>query len=124
MLTGPMFASLMNVVNLRLHQVVGETREDEWTRRAASGTSMLAFTLWHVARAVDSGVNMSLRGKAELIETSPWTQRAWARTCVGVGYTNEEADEFARQVVVPEVLEYADAVRVEHRAVVEGPLAG
>ncbi len=54
---------------------------------------------------------MGLRGKAELIETSPWTKRAWARPGVGVGYTNEEADELAQQVVVAEVLEYADAVR-------------
>jgi hypothetical protein len=79
--------------------------------------------LWHVARAIDSDVNMGLRGKAELIETSPWTERAWARPVVGVGYTNEDADELARQVVVAEVLEYADAVRASTRRF-EGPVGG
>jgi hypothetical protein len=49
---------------------------------------------------------MGLRGKAELIETSPRTERAWVRPGVGVGYTDEEADELAQQVVVAEVLEF------------------
>jgi hypothetical protein len=80
--------------------------------------------LWHAARAIDSDVNMGLRGKAELIETPPGAERAWARQSVGVGYTNEDADELAQQVVVAEVLGVCRRGAGEHRAVVEGPLVG
>lgn len=104
-------ASLLNALNQRMHQVAAETRDDEWRRRAAPGTNLLAFTLWHVARAIDADVHMGIRGVPEIAERHPWCERAWVRPGVGVGYTLEDADELAALVVPDEVLQYADAVR-------------
>jgi hypothetical protein len=109
--TARILSSLLNAVNLRMHQVAAETRADEWRRRAAPGTNLLAFTFWHVARALDADVNMGLRGARETAEDAPWRDQAWMRPGVGVGYTCEQADDLARLVEPEQVLEYADAVR-------------
>jgi hypothetical protein len=106
-----MFASLVNVLNLRAHQVVAETQPDEWLKRGAPGTNLPAFTLWHTVRAIDSGIHMGLQGTSELIDRAPWSDRAWAQPGVGVGMTLTEADAVAERVVPSEVLEYADTVR-------------
>jgi hypothetical protein len=109
--TAGVLSSLLNAVNLRMHQVAAETRADEWRRRAATGTNLLAFTFWHLARALDADVNMGIRGVRETAEETPWCEQPWMRPGVGVGYTYEEADELAQLVVPEQVLEYADAVR-------------
>ena len=105
------FTSLLNAVNLRIHQVAAETYENEWRTRAAPGTNLLAFTFWHAARAIDADVHMGIRGVPEIIEQPPWCDLVWARAGVGVGYTLEQADELAVLVKPDEVLDYADAVR-------------
>ena len=108
---GRLIASQLNAVNRHLHDVAGEMEPDDWLRRAVPGTSLPAFTFWHVPRVIDSTVNMGLRGVPELIESSPWASKGWARPETGVGYSEAEADRLAAQVVPGEVLEYADAVR-------------
>jgi hypothetical protein len=110
-MTVSVFASLVNVVNLRAHQVVAETKEDEWLKRAAPGTNLPAFTLWHLVRALDSGIHMGLQGTSELIDGAPWSERAWAQPGVGVGMTLAEADRLAERVDPAEILDYADGVR-------------
>src|SRR5260370_23368496 len=80
-------------------------------RRSVCGTSMLAFTFWHIPRNIDSTVIMGIRGVPELIESQPWAGKQWARREGGTGYTVEEADRLAAEVVPAEVLDYADAVR-------------
>jgi len=81
----------------------------DWLRRAVSGTNLPAFTFWHVVRVIDSTVHTGIR--PELIESLPWSSKAWARPEGGVGYSVMEADELAAQVVPSEILEYADALR-------------
>jgi hypothetical protein len=110
-MTASMFASLVNVLNLRAHQVVAETQPDEWLKRAAPGTNLPAFILWHVVRALDSGIHMGLQGTSELIDRAPWSDRAWAQPGVGVGMSLADADGVAERVVPSEVLGYADEVR-------------
>jgi hypothetical protein len=106
-----LLASQLNSVNFRLHEVAGWMEPDDWLRRAIPGTSLPAFTFWHVPRVIDSTVHLGIRGVPELIESQPWASKPWARPDVGTGYSAEEADELAGQVVPSEVLEYADAVR-------------
>jgi hypothetical protein len=67
--------------------------------------------LWHVARILDSTVQMGIRGEPELIEGEPWVSKRWARLSTGVGYSLDEADELAAVVDPAEVVEYADATR-------------
>lgn len=106
-----LIASQLNATNHHLHDVAASIEPDDWLRRGAPGTNLPAFTLWHVARVMDSTVNRGLRGGPELIESQPWASKRWARPDVGVGYSAEEADALAAEVVPAEVLEYADAVR-------------
>jgi DinB superfamily len=106
-----LLAGQLNAVNFLLHDLVSRMEPDDWLRRAAPTTNLPAFTLWHVARVLDSSVQMSIRGEPELIEGQPWSSKAWARQSTGVGYSLEQADELAALVVPNEVVEYADASR-------------
>jgi len=106
-----LIAGQLNAVNFLLHDLVGRMEPDDWLRRAAPTTNLPAFTLWHVARVLDSSVQMSIRGEPELIESDPWASKAWARQSTGVGYSIAEADELAAVVVPEELVEYADASR-------------
>lgn len=106
-----LLAGQLNAVNFLLHDVVSRMEPDDWLRRAAPTTNVPAFTLWHVARVLDSAVQMSIRGEPELIESEPWASKAWARQSTGVGYSLAQADELAALVVPDEVVEYADASR-------------
>jgi hypothetical protein len=106
-----LLASQLNSVNYQLHDVAGWMEPDDWRRRAVPGTNLPAFTFWHVVRVIDSTVHLGVRGVPELIESPPWASKAWARPDVGTGYSTDEADEVAAQVVPSEVLEYADAIR-------------
>jgi hypothetical protein len=106
-----LLASQLNVVNRHLHDVAGDMEPGDWLRRGAPGTNLPAFTFWHVARVIDSTINMGIRGLPEVIAVSPWAEKRWARPDTGVGYRLEESDRLAAEVVPSEVLEYADAVR-------------
>ena len=107
-----LLAGQLNAVNFLLHDLVSRMAPDDWLRRAAPTTNLPAFTLWHVARVLDSSVQMSIRGEPELIEGEPWSSKTWARQSTGVGYSLEQADELAALVVPDEVVEYADASRL------------
>ena len=108
-----LIASELNAVNRELHVVAGELEPADWLRRGAPGTNLPAFIFWHIPRVIDSTVQMGIRGVPELIQSEPWTSKAWARPEVGVGYSIEEADRLAAEVVPAQVLEYADAVRAQ-----------
>jgi hypothetical protein len=106
-----LIAGQLNAVNFLLHDIAGRLEPEDWLRRAAPTTNVPAFTLWHVARVLDSSIQMSIRGEPELIESGPWASKAWARQSNGVGYSIAQADEMAALVVPDEVVEYADASR-------------
>lgn len=106
-----LLAGQLNAVNFLLHDVAGKLEPEDWLRRAAPTTNLAAFTLWHVARVLDSSVQMGIRVEPELIESEPWASKAWARQSTGVGYSLAEADDLAALVVPDEVVEYADASR-------------
>src|SRR6266851_889797 len=88
-----LLASQLNSVNHRLHEVAGSMEPGDWLRRAVPGTNLPAFTFWHVVRVIDSTVHTGIRGVPELIESLPWSSKAWARSEGGVGYSVMEADE-------------------------------
>jgi hypothetical protein len=106
-----LLASQLNSVNFQFHEVARELEPGDWLRRTVPGTNLPAFTFWHAARVIDSTVHLGIRGVPEVIESQPWASKPWARPDVGTGYSTEEADALAAQVVPSEVLEYADAVR-------------
>ena len=106
-----LLASQLNAVNHQLHEVAAWMGPSDWLRRSVRGTSLPAFTFWHIPRVIDSTVNMGIRGVPELMSSQPWASKRWARLEGGVGYSEEEADQLAADVMPDEVLEYADAVR-------------
>lgn len=106
-----LLAGQLNAVNFLLHDVTARLEPEDWLRRAAPTTNLPAFTLWHVARVLDSTIQMGIRGEPELIEGEPWSSKAWARQGTGVGYSLQEADDLAALVLPHEVVEYADASR-------------
>jgi hypothetical protein len=106
-----LLASQLNAVNHQLHELAAWMQPEEWLRRSVPGTSLPAFTFWHIPRVIDTTVNLGIRGMPELISSEPWAARRWARPEGGVGYTEEEADELAAAVVPAEVLAYADVLR-------------
>jgi hypothetical protein len=106
-----LLAGQLNAVNFLLHDIAGRLEPEDWLRRAAPTTNVPGFTFWHVARVLDSAIQMSIRGEPELIESEPWASRAWARQSTGVGYSVDDADALAALVVPAEIVEYADASR-------------
>lgn len=106
-----LIASELNALNRDMHVFADGMRSDDWLRRGIPGTNLVAFDFWHIPRVIDSTVNFSLRGAGELITSEPWAGKAWARPDIGTGYSREEADTLAAQVVPAEVLAYADVLR-------------
>ena len=111
MQAGRLIASELNALNREMHTYADRMQTDDWQRRGIADTNLGAFDLWHIARVIDSTVNFGLRGMAELISSEPWASKAWARPDIGTGYSLEEADALAAEVVPAEVLAYADALR-------------
>ena len=111
MQAGRLIASELNALNREMHTFANAMQTDDWLRRGIAETNLPAFDFWHIARVVDSSVNFSLRRATELISSEPWASKAWARPGIGTGYSREEADALAAEVVPAEVLAYADALR-------------
>jgi hypothetical protein len=102
-----------NSVNQILHGVAGDLTPQELTSRVLPHTNLLAFDLWHVARTQDWALQTLARGIPEIIGEPRW-ERLLLAPGIGVGLSEAQADDLAHQVVLAEVLEYADAT---HQAI-------
>ena len=99
-----------NTVHAILHDVADDLTAEELTTRALPGTNLLAFDLWHIARARDWALQMMVRGVPELIDEPRWQGRgALATHGIGVGLSEARADELARSLALADILAYADA---------------
>ena len=97
-------------VNQLLHSIASDLTPDELTTRALPRTNLLAFDLWHVARTQDWALQTLVRGAPELIDEPRWQGRGRLVTHgIGVGLSEEQADELARNLKLADILEYADA---------------
>lgn len=98
-------------VNQILHDVADDLTPDELTTRILPDTNLLAFNLWHVARAQDWAVQTLVRGVPEIVDEPQWQGRGRLATHgIGVGLTREEADDLAQALAKADILAYADAV--------------
>ena len=104
-------ASQFNALNFQLHAVAESMEKEDWLRRAVAGTNLPAFIFWHIPRSLDWTIQRGIRGVPEVLASEPWASKAWARADLGTGYSLEEADAVAADVVPAEILDYADAVR-------------
>lgn len=104
-------------VNSIVHDIADDLTDEELTTRIYPNTNLLAFDLWHIARAQDWAVQTLARGVPEVIQSSHWQHRGRLATPgIGVGFSEAEADDLARSLKLSDVLEYADAV---HASIVE-----
>lgn len=98
-------------VNQILHDVGDDLTTDELTTRVLPHTNLLAFDLWHVARAQDWALQTLVRGVPEVIDDPRWQGRGQLVTHgIGVGLSEAQADELARSLTLADILAYADAV--------------
>lgn len=105
-----------NTVHKILHDIADDLTADELTTRALPNTNLLAFDLWHVARAQDWALQTLVRGVPELIDEPRWQGRgALATHGIGVGLSEAQADDLARTLALADILAYAD---VTHAAIV------
>lgn len=98
-------------INTILHDIAADLTPDELTTRILPHTNLLAFDLWHVARTQDWAVQTLVRGLPEEIEDPRWQGCGMLATYgIGVGFTESQADELARTLVLSDILAYADVV--------------
>ena len=105
-----------NTVHSILHDLANDLTPDELTTRIIPRTNLLGFDLWHVARTQDWALQTLVRGVPELIDEPRWQGRGpLAMHGIGVGLTEAQADEMARNLALADILEYAD---VTHQAII------
>ncbi|HEU5441339.1 MAG TPA: DinB family protein [Ktedonobacterales bacterium] len=98
-------------VNAILHDLAGDLTSEELTTRVLPNTNLLGFDLWHVARTQDWAAQTLVRGAPEVIDEPRWQGRGRLVTHgIGVGLSENQADEMARSLALSDILEYADAV--------------
>lgn len=103
-------------VNQILHDLADDLTPDDLTTRVLRQTNLLAFDLWHVARTQDWATQTLARGIPEVIDEPRWQGRGRLVTHgIGVGMTENQADELARSLALSDILAYADAV---HQALI------
>jgi hypothetical protein len=104
-------------VNGILHDIADDLSAEELTTRIFPHTNLLAFDLWHVARTQDWALQTLIRGIPEIIDAPYWQGRGRLATHgIGVGLTEEQADDLARTLKLNDILEYADAT---HQAILD-----
>jgi DinB family protein len=98
-------------VNAILHDLAGDLTSEELITRVLPNTNLLGFDLWHVARSQDWAAQTLVRGAPEVIGEPRWQGRGRLVTHgIGVGLSEDQADEMARSLALSDILEYADAV--------------
>jgi len=104
-------------VNTILHDVTADLTADELVTRVLPNTNLPAFDLWHIARTQDWAAQTLVRGVPEMIDEPRWQGRgSLVMHGIGVGFSEAQADDLARSVTLPDILEYADAV---HQALIQ-----
>jgi DinB superfamily len=105
-----LLALQLTSVHSILHGLADDLTADELVTRVLPNTNLLAFDLWHVARAQDWALQTLVRGVPEVIDEARWQGRgALATHGIGVGMTEAQADALAQQVRLDDLLAYADA---------------
>lgn len=99
-----------------LRGVASDLTPEELTTRALPGVNLLGFDLWHVARTRDWALCTLILGEPELIDEPRWRGRGRLVTHgIGVGLSAAQADDLARAVTLPDILDYASAT---HEAII------
>jgi uncharacterized damage-inducible protein DinB len=87
--------------------------------RPTSDVNSIAWLLWHIARGEDIGINLFVGRTSQVLNDEGWLARlnVTARD-LGVGMSDEEADELSATVDLAALRGYWDAVGQRTRTVV------
>jgi hypothetical protein len=98
-------------INAIFHDLVEDLRPEELVTRPGPKQNMMGYTVWHIPRTQDAHVHTWIRGVPEVAHAERWRYPLeLKRLGYGVGILLEEADEIARSVRLPDILDYADEV--------------
>jgi hypothetical protein len=97
-------------INSQLHAFVDELRDAPLGEQVVPGTSPLGLTLWHIPRTQDWLLNTVIRAEPEVAQAHLDGLPDPDLYGFGTGLTGDQATEAARQVELPALLTYSDAV--------------
>ncbi len=101
----------LETVNLRFHHVAETLSPELMTASVNPRANPVGFLMWHMARSQDWAIHTAIRGMPELAWTSPWSDMLGISTPgMGTGFSPAEARELASRIVLPQLVDYADAV--------------
>ncbi len=98
----------------------GGLSDDQMRVRPREDLNSLAWLMWHIARAEDIFVNVVLAGRSQVVDDGWAGKLGITRRDFGIGMTSPEVTELTRQIDLPALREYRDAVGRRTREVVGG----
>lgn len=106
-----LLAIQLNAIGQILNRLATEVDVETSRKRAFPGASLIGYTLWHLARTVDSAVNSMIRGVPEIAFDFDFEGVADARVSqIGFGIQPNEADAIAQATTPVEVARYYELV--------------
>lgn len=85
--------------------------DDQMRRRPGEGLNSLAWLLWHMARTEDMAVNACIALRPQVLQEGDWAARLGIdRIDMAAGMTDDEVEDFTKQVNITALREYRDAV--------------
>jgi hypothetical protein len=98
-------------INSIFRGIIDDLRPEELLARPAPRQNMIGYTVWHIPRTQDAHVHTWIRGVPEVAHHERWRYLAdHRRFGYGVAISLDEADEIARSVKLPDIMDYADDV--------------
>jgi len=104
----------LETVNLRFHHVSRDLSGELLPIAISETANPIGFLLWHIARSQDWAAQTAIRGVPEVRHRHPWSEmRGIGGLGIGTGFSRAEANSLVKEVELPALLAYADAVSEE-----------
>lgn len=99
-------------------QAFGGLTHAQMRMRPLEDLNSLAWIMWHIARAEDAIINRVLAGRPQVLDEDWLARLRISRRDAGTGMTSSEVADLTRQIDLPALRDYRDAVGRRTREVV------
>jgi hypothetical protein len=99
-------------------QAFGQLTDEQMRIRPREDLNSLAWILWHIARSEDALINLVLAGRPQILDRDWLARLGVSRRDVGTGMSSAEVSELTRQIDLPALRDYRDAVGRRTREIV------
>ena len=99
-------------------QAFGGLTDRQMRMRPLKDLNSLAWIMWHVARSEDAVVNRVLTGRPQVLDEDWLACLRISRRDAGTGMTSSEVADLTRQIDLPALRDYRDAVGRRTREIV------